>query len=249
MATKSNKNDHLEKQVDAAIEAGLIPSLAPQQPVAKKRGRPSTKSKERQQQPQLQQQDESVEMLMPEEKRIENEKKVHAVITAAKKTRLIAQLRAFSVYFPEITHDAVQTLVLEELDVKQLESLLKCFRENALGASEITSIPLAIKKILGKTETTLVGIGMANSDHPVLGELVKMSGLAEKIEKDKEIDTNVKLISVELVGRLPRNPYLNILQGVVRCAWDLYNETSFKKPLPEVSVDPRYSKLNNNKAK
>jgi hypothetical protein len=29
MSSKSNKVDNLEKQVDAAIEAGLIPSAAP----------------------------------------------------------------------------------------------------------------------------------------------------------------------------------------------------------------------------
>lgn len=243
MASKSiSKTSDLEKQLDAASEAGMVPGLnAPVQP-KKKPGRPSTKSKER-----APTSEKTPEMLMPEEKKIENDKKVNAIIANAKKRRLICQIRAFSCYFPEVTRDAVTALSLEELNVQQLEGLYNCFRDSVLGASEVTSIPLAIKKLLGKTETTLVGIGMSNPEHPVLGEFIKMNGLASRIERDEEIDVNVKLLSVELVGRLPRSPYLNILQGIVRVGWDLYNECTFQRPLPEVGNDPRYSKLSSNK--
>jgi hypothetical protein len=187
-------------------------------------------------------------VLTPEEKKIENDKKVNAIVGQVKKKALICKLRAFAAYFPDVAREACQTIILEDLEVAQLQILYDCFRDNVLGASEITSLPIAIKKILGKTETTLVGIGLSNPDHPVLGEFTKMQGLSERINNDEEIDTNVKLVAVEMAGKLPRNPYVNILTGIARVAWDLYNEASFSRPAIDIDSDPKYSKLKKNKA-
>jgi hypothetical protein len=237
MSTKSSKTDNLEKQVDAAIEAGIINIEAPK--TAKKRGRPVGKSSERQ--------TTMPTILTPEEKREENNKKVNAIVGAAKKRALICKLRAFACYFPGIAREACESISLEELEVEQLQVLYDCFKDNVLGASEIETLPIAIKKILGKAETTMVGIGLANSEHPVLGEFTKLQGLAQRINEDREIDTNVKLISVELAGRLPRNPYVNILSGIARVAWDLYNDASFSRPVANIESDPKYSKLMKNR--
>lgn len=238
MSTKSSRTDNLEKQVDAAIEAGMINVEGPK--TGKKRGRPAGKSVERQ----------STTMptiLTTEEKKMENQKKVNAIVGAAKKRALICRLKAFACYFPGVAREACESIVLEELEVEQLQVLYDCFKDNVLGASEIETLPIAIKKILGKAETTMVGIGLSNPDHPVLGELTKMQGLAQRINEDREIDTNVKLISVELAGRLPRNPYVNILTGVARVAWDLYNDASFPRHVADIESDPKYSKLMKNK--
>lgn len=240
MSGKSNKTEDLEKQIDAAIDAGLIPQGEPtRQP--KKRGRPSGKSVERPTQ--------TPTVLTSEEKKIENQKKVNAIVGAVKKRALICKLKAFAAYFPDVAAEACATIILEELEVDQLQTLYNCFEDNVLGASEITSLPIAIKKILGKTETTLVGIGLANPDHRVLGEFTKMQGLSQRIEQDREIDTNVKLVAVRMAGKLPRNPYVNILTGIVRVGWDLYNEATFSRPAVDIESDPKYSKLHKNKNK
>ena len=242
MSAKSSKVDNLEKQVDAAIDAGMIPESNPK-PTKRGRGRPSTKSQERI--PTKESETPSYQ-LMPEERKIENEKKVQQVIANTKKTRLILQLQAFSVYFPDITREAMQTLNIHELEAKQLEELLKCFRDAVLGKSEILALPIAIKKVLGKVETAAVSFGMSNPSHPVIGEFIKMNGLSERINNDQEIDDNVKLIAVDMAGRLPRNPYFNIMAGIWRCALDQYNDCSVRRPPIEVEADPRYSKLSNN---
>ena len=238
MSVKSGKTENLEKQVDAAIEAGLIPSHEPPKQT-KKRGRPAGKSVERPQQ--------TPTVLTSEEKKIENQKKVNSIVGAVKKRALICKLKAFAAYFPDVAAEACATIVLEELEVEQLQTLYTCFEDNVLGASEITSLPIAIKKILGKAETTLVGIGLANPDHAALGELTKMQGLAERINQDREIDTNVKLVAVRMAGKLPRSPYVNILTGIARVGWDLYNEASFSRPTVDIESDPKYSKLRKNK--
>lgn len=242
MSSKSSKTDNLEKQLDAAIDAGLVPD-SNTKPVKRGRGRPSTKSQERQP---VKDPEPSTHNLMPEEKKIENEKKVQQVIANTKKTRLILQLQAFSVYFPDITKDAMQSLNIHELDARQLEELLKCFRDSVLGKSEILALPIAIKKVLGKVETAAVSFGMSNPSHPVIGEFIKMNGLTERINADQEIDDNVKLIAVDMAGRLPRNPYFNIIAGIWRCALDQYNDCSVRRPPIEVEADPKYSKLSNN---
>ena len=242
MSAKSNKNSNLEKQLDAAIDAGMV-DMSSTTPAPKKRGRPSTKSIERPiQQPNT---------LLPEEKKIENDKIIDRIVSNAQKRRLVCQLKAFSAYFPDVTRETLSSLSYEDLTVEQLQKLYACFEDSILGASEITSIPIAIKKILAKTETTLVTVGANNMEHPVLGELIKMNGLGKRIESDPEIDANVKLIAVKLAGRLPRNPFVNVVTGIVRIAWDQYNECSARRPVPDVDNDPRYSKLslnNNNKA-
>lgn len=231
MSSKSSKADNLEKQVAAGIEAGMI-SLDDSQPAKKSRGRPKTKSVEPPARP----------MLTPEESKMENEKKLQSILSGAQKRKLICQLKAFCVYFPEITRDAVNAFSFEELTIDQLQRLLTSFEDSVLGASEVTSIPLTLKKLLGKVETTAVGIGTANYKHPVLGELIKMEGLSKKIAEDPDIDTNVKLISVKLAGKLPRNPYMNIVTGIVRVAWDLYLESGIMTV--KVDADSKYSKLN-----
>jgi hypothetical protein len=240
MSGKSGKTENLEKQVDAAIEAGLIPQAEPPKQ-SRKRGRPAGKSVERPVQ--------TPTVLTPEEKKIENQKKVNAIVGAVKKRALICKLKAFAAYFPDVAAEACATIVLEELEVDQLQVLYNCFEDNVLGASEITSLPIAIKKILGKTETTLVGIGLSNPDHRVLGEFTKLQGLSQRIEEDREIDTNVKLVAVRMAGKLPRNPYVNIATGIVRVAWDLYNEASFSRPVVNIESDPKYSKLHKSKEK
>lgn len=239
MSGKSNKTADLEKQIDAAIEAGMIPNEVPKAAPAKKRGRPAGKSVERPLQ--------TPTMLTPEEKKLENDKKVQAAIGSVKKRQLISKLRAFAAYFPATAREAVQTIVLEELEVDQLQLLYDTFRDNVLGEEEIIFLPATIKKILGKTEDTLVGIGMTNPDHPTLGEFLKFQGLAQRIEQDESIDKNVKLIAVEMSGKLPRNPYLNIAAGIFTCAWDCYNQATYNRIREEPISDPKYSKLRKNK--
>lgn len=234
MSAKTNKTDSLEKQVEAAVEAGLIPPETVGGQAKKTRGRPKTKSVEP-----------PAQRLLPEEAKIENEKKLQNIINNAQKRRLIQQLKAFSVYFPEVCSESMNSLILDELTVDQLQRLYTTLEDCVLGYSEITSIPVTIKKVLGNAETTLVGIGASNPAHPVLGELLKLNGLSEGIDRDPEIDRNVKLISVKLAGRLPRNPYVNILTGIVRVAFEVYKQNSFQRPLPEVDIDPRYSKISN----
>lgn len=237
MSAKTTKSDSLEKQVEAAIDAGMIPAETVGGPAKKTRGRPRTKSVE----------PPPPQNLLPEEQKIENEKKLQGILNNAKKRRLIQQLRAFSTYFPEVCSEAMNSLTLEQLTVDQLQRLYESLEECVLGYSEITSIPITIKKVLGNAETTLVGIGASNPSHPVFGQLIKMTGLSEKINRDDEIDRNVKLISVKLAGRLPRNPYLNILTGIVRVAFEVYKENSRQMPITEMEVDPRYSKISMNK--
>lgn len=234
MASKTNKSESLEKQVEAAVDAGLISSTAAGAPAKKTRGRPKTKSVEPQ-----------PDRLLPEEKKFENEKKLQQVIANSKKKRLIQQLKAFSVYFPEVCNDAINLLTLEELDADQLQRLYENLEESVLGYSEITSIPIAIKKVLGNVESGLVGLGANNPEHPVFGELLKLHGLSRNIETDYEIDRNVKLVAVKLAGRMPRNPYINILTGIVRVAVETFQENVKRYNVTEFEDDPRYSKITN----
>lgn len=232
MSAKSSKTIDLEKQIDAAVEAGMIPGEAPKS-AKRGRGRPAGKSAERPQAP---------AMLTPEEKRIENEKKVAAIIATTQKRQLICKLRAFCAYFPRVAGQ-VSTLELEELEVKQLQALYDAFRDSVLGEQEINFIPASIKKGLCKIEDTVVGIGLANPDGPYSEELLKFQGLSENILEDKSIDDNVKLISIELAGKVPRNPYLNILTGVFWCALDTYGQANKRRVAREEPMDPKYSKL------
>ena len=234
--SKSTKKEQLEKQFETAITEGLI-SEEVVSTAKKPKGRPRTKSTEGQKPPP------SKNMLTAEEKKVENEKKVQAILEGTKKRRLINQIKAFGAYFPHIVQQAANDLVLDELTVDQLERLYACFEDNVLGYSELTSLPITIKKAICKLETGALAVGAANPDHPVLGECLKLEGLSEAIFKDQEIDTNVKLVAVKLAGRLPRNPYLNIVSGIARVAWDVYVENTISGSTHEMDSDPRFSKL------
>lgn len=199
-----------DARIDAAIEAGLIKI---DEPPKKKRGRPPTKSPG----------PSKTEIMTTGEKEVDNQKKINQIINNTKKKRLITQLRAFYLYFPNICREAIDSLVLEELTIPQLQQLYDNFEDTVLMTTELTSIPSSIKSVLTRAETTLTAIGLKNQGHPIAGELVKVQGMASRIESDPDIDKNVKLISVKLAGRLPRNPYLNTIAGMIRCAWDAYN--------------------------
>lgn len=229
MATKTNKSDSLEKQVDAALEAGFI-KLDGQGDAKKGRGRPRTKSASGE--PPARQ------MLTPEEIKMENDKRVKSVINNATKRQKINQLKAFMSYFPKETEGCSQ-LSLEELTVDQLQQLLTCFEESVLGASEIINIPLAIKSFIGKVEDGAVTVGISNADHPYLGQLVKLKTLKQRIERDESLDKNIKLISVKMAGRLPRNPFINAIADIFRLATDSFVHNS----IPSGLNDPKYSKL------
>jgi hypothetical protein len=172
---------------------------------------------------------------------------VQSILENTKKKRLINQIKAFGAYFPHIVKQASNDLILDELSIDQLERLYACFEDNVLGYSELSSLPITIKRAIGKIETGLITIGAANSDSPVLGELVKLEGLSDAIEQDEDIDTNVKLVAVKLAGRLPRNPYLNIVSGICRVAWDVYIQNTASSTYKDVDTDPRYSKLMSDK--
>jgi len=230
MSAKSSKTVDLEKQIDAAIEAGMIPGEGPK-PAKKGRGRPAGKSAERPSMPAI---------LTPEEKRIENEKKVAAIIATTQKRQLICKLRAFAAYFPRVAGQ-ISALELEELEVKQLQALYDAFRDSVLGEQEINFIPASIKKGLCKIEDTVVGIGLANPDGPYSEELLKFQGLSENILQDKSIDDNVKLISIELAGKVPRNPYLNVVTGMLWCALDTYGQANKRRVAREEPMDRSHS--------
>ena len=227
----SSAKADLEKQLDAAIDAGVINLEEGNK--KKARGRPRTKSI-----------DKGVpEMLTAEEKKVQNDKRVNSIIENANKRRLINQIKAFGAYFPHIVKEHANDLVLDELTVEQLQRLYACYEDNVLGYSELSTVPYTLKKLLAKVEDGCVTIGMANSEHPVLGELVKLEGLAEEIKNDPDIDTNVKLVSVKLAGKLPRNPYINIVSGIVRTAWDVYIKNTRREAGFSMEQDPRYSKI------
>lgn len=234
MASKKSKVDPLESGMDFAAEQGLINvdvstntrKSTSKGPTTRKRTNSANAPK-------------TSEMLTPEERRIENEKKLQSIINGTNKRRLISQLKAFQAYFPDIAA-GMSGLSLEDLEPAQLQRLYDCFEENVLSSSELSSIPATIKGILGKAEDTLMAVGISNYDNPYLSPLTKVHGMSEAINRDPDIDRNVKLISVKLAGRLPRSPYLNVLSGMIRVGWDCV----IRNTAVPTESDPKFSKLN-----
>ncbi len=225
----SKQVDALERQVDAAEFFGQI---APDKPTTteqkRPRGRPPTKSKS----PGPSQRG---GQNIPDEFPKASKPKVdfQGAIHKMNRTRLLTKIRAYHAYWPDICPLSGGEFMM--LDNAQLQELIDTFEMSVNSYSEIVDIPQGVKAAICNIESTALSIGSANSQDPFLSKGLLMGGFSQAVLQNPDIDRNVKLVSIRLLGRLPSNPYISLLYHICTTAYRVmqYNATVKREPVPE----------------
>lgn len=231
--TQSSQKDSLEKQVEAAEYFGEIKSDLPNQQQPKKRGRPPTKSKS----PGRTASGDAP----PSKTKDPTPKNVDDAIEEIKKTTLVAKLRAYAAYWPEVCGPTLSSLNVHLCNSEQLQKLCDTFEQSVHSYSEIVDIPQSLKQTLIGLEPLVVGIGMTNPQHPFLKQGVMLQGLTKEIMTDSKIDHNIKLIAIRFMGKMPKNPFLNLAFGIVHACMRCYKGNIMKQV--GTPVDDKYAEL------
>ena len=204
--------DTLERQIESAEFYGQI---LPEHPPEKRgRGRPKNTSKSPGPPGKTQ-------MSIPDEFPSKSKPKeaFDEVLYKMTRTRLLTKAKAYHAYWPEVC--PLSAGELASLDNKQLELLIDAFELSVNSYSQIVDLPQGMMAVVGKLEPIAISIGAANPSHPVLSKGVYMSGFAEAIKKNPNIDRSIKLLAIRALGRIPQSPFLSLLFHVSMTAVDV----------------------------
>ncbi len=220
-SSSSKQVDALERQVNAAEFYGQIAADHPtEQP--KKRGRPPTRNVSKSPGPS------KIEQHIPDEFPKTGKKttaaKFDEVIYKMNRTRLLTKVQAYNSYWPNIC--PLTNGEFMHLNNQQLEELIETFELSVNSYSEIVDVPQAIKHTIANIEPLALQIGAANPDHPWLSKGRLMGGFTQALYSNPNIDLNVKLISIRLLGRLPRNPYISLLYYIATTAFGVVKQNA-----------------------
>lgn len=220
--------DSLERQVNAAEYYGFIKSDIEPTPQPKKRGRPPTsKSKS----------PARGSMTIPDEfpKQSKSKVSIDEVLEKMNKARLLTKLRAYNAYWPDIC--PLTTVELGSLSTVDMERLIDMFELSVNSFSEIIDIPQSIKATIAKIEPLAINLAASNPDNHWLAKGRYMSGFSSMISRDPNIDRNVKLLSIRMLGRLPRHPLLSLLYHICGIAFHVVSINEARETSVEVSEE------------
>lgn len=206
--------DALERQVETAEFYGQI--AADNQPAKRPRGRPPTRTTSKSPGPPS-----KIEQAIPEEfpkaSKKATQTKFDDVIYKMNRTRLLTKVRAYNSYWPNICPLASSEFM--HLNNTQLEELIETFELSVNSYSEIVDVPQGIMNAISNIEPLALQIGASNPTHPLLSKGQLMGGFSEALSRNPNIDLNVKLIAIRLLGKLPRNPYISLLYYIATTAF------------------------------
>lgn len=228
----------LEKQVESAEYFGVLPSSFESEPPKRGRGRPPNKSKSPGPPPPTREPQKSGGLDKP------TDEKVNKIIDDLKRNQLITKIRAYAAYWPEICTQSLNDLNIYLCTTDQLERIIAGFEATVMMQTEIVDTPKTVKNFLCKFEPVAVGLALSNPDHRFLREGIRLTGLSRALCNDPTVDRNVKLFSVKyLIGRLPRNPILNLFYSIVMVALDVYKTNTIQEVGGDSVEDDKYADL------
>jgi hypothetical protein len=242
-STKASKEKStLERQVDAAEFYGVLPSVSEDAPKKRGPGRPP-KSKSPGPRPVTSNEPKPTSSNKAGIKKPTDEA-VDAAVDEMRRNKLITKVRAYAAYWPELCGNALRELNIYLCSTEQLERIIQGFEETVNMDSEIVEVPRTVKNILGKLEPIAIGLALNNPDHRFLREGVKLQGLSHALISDPAVDKNIKLISVKyLIGRMPKNPLLNLLWSIVMVGIDVYKNNCIQQIAEQHLQEDKYEEL------
>lgn len=228
--SSSKPVDNLERQLDAAEFYGVIKPDNPQ-PGPKKRGRPPSKSKSPARAAG------SIQDNIPEEfpKQSPGFKNIDAVLDKMNRTRLLTKLRAYNAYWPDIC--PLSPSELGTLSVPDMERLIEMFELSVNSFSEIVDIPQSIKATIAKVEPFAISMAAANPDNYWLSKGRYMAGFTGLMQRDPNVDRNVKLLSIRLLGKVPRHPLISLIYHLCGIAFHVVSINEARANQGEVAEE------------
>ena len=200
---KPSKEESLsvEKQLDAAIYSGMV-NISEPSPGTKRRGRPPKNQGGPSPAP---------------DSRVE----VNEIAQEMEKRVYILKLTQYQAYFPETCGALLSQINHADLSLEDLKMLCDtCNRSINIGAT-VASAPSLIRNALKRTTPLLVNIGK-NKPNSVLNDLKYLEGYERVIDNDKDLDFNIKRISIELSSyfSMPSNPYLGLASTLLSTGYE-----------------------------
>lgn len=230
--TGSKSNDSLERQMEAAEFYGVIKADNTQS-APKKRGRPpASKSKSP-----ARSTESNIPETFPTQSKQHQQKtnKIDEVLEKMNRTRLLTKLRAYNAYWPDIC--PLSSNELSSLSITDMERLIEMFELSVNSFSEIIDIPQSIKATIAKIEPIAINLAASNPDNYWLAKGRFMTGFSSLMSRDPNIDRNVKLLSIRLLGKLPRHPLFSLLYHICGIAFHVVSINEAREGIAEVNEE------------
>mgnify|MGYP001209336913 CR=1 FL=1 len=229
--SSSKQVDNLERGLDVLESYGCIKPDNPQSGPAKRGRPPKSKSKSPGRA--------EAGLEPPSEFPRATPSKVDAIIDKMNRTRLLTKLQAYNAYWPQIC--PLQPGELASLSAEDLQRLVDMFELSVNSFSEIIDIPQSIKTTIAQLEPFAINVAAKNPNSYWLSKGKYMTGFTDVMNSNPNVDRNVKLIAIRLLGKFPRNPILSLVYQIASVAFTVIQYNQAREA--NIQVSEEYANL------
>lgn len=209
---KTTSAADINRQIDAAYAAGLIKEEPIINEGKKKRGRPIKTPL-----------DSSSNNIDPISPRVKKSTPFEAADNI-KRNAFIVKLSMYKTYFYDLCGSMLEQVAPSECSLEELKVLAEACEQSIAIHGSVASAPHLIKETLKTFEKPLVSFGYSKPTSSRLSDLRYLKGYSQVIDRDPEIDYNVKRISITLSEYMPNNPYLALAKALLTTGMGYINE-------------------------
>lgn len=135
--------------------------------------------------------------------------------------KLMRQIEALASFFPEFQEDFA-SMNLRSQSSEDLEELIEECKNTLQTRNEVMQYPRLFGSAISKLETGAFMAAANNPHDPLLKHGVYLKGLSQAVAQNQEIQDDVKLISIDMMGMMPTNPWLRLVFNLGNLAMDVY---------------------------
>lgn len=143
------------------------------------------------------------------------------------KRRLVSKLRALKRFFPSILERDLLGFDPHSSSVEELKLVVDSCQQAVSDEVHSQSTPQMLEEGLDQIEK--IALQAALSGNPNMKHLSYMGDFAKRAKSDPSIYTDLRLISIDLMGLIPTNPYYRLAMNLGKCALTTYRENSFRE--------------------
>lgn len=155
---------------------------------------------------------------------------------------MISKLRAYRKHFAHILGADLDSFNPQTCTVEQLQFVLDSCKQAVADEVEGEMAPHLLEEAIVAAENNAVNIGLTASD-PTVQKLVYLRGFAQAAINDPAIATDLRIISIEMMGFLPTNPYVRLGMNLLRVGYGVVLANRQDEMLNQRAADPSFKEL------
>lgn len=141
--------------------------------------------------------------------------------------KLMRQIEALASFFPEFQEEFA-SMNLRNQSSEGLQELIEECKNTLQTRNEVMQYPRLFGSAINKLETGAFLAAAKNPNDPLLKHGLHLKGLSEAVAQNQEIQDDVKLISIDMMGMMPTNPWLRLVFNLGNLALDVYQHNAAK---------------------